>query len=259
MRHCKKILVMGAALLFSGANLFAGAPSAILDDNEPGINAPMLGDPADDTTWNFGVVDWGQVGHRQGGGSIVASAFSAGGLQVDHESNPTIRYSPSMKGDNENRAAMDTSKDWVLSFDFAQSGNGMTTQVQGADKLFELGAASGGDVVVMQASDAANAKMQLRQAGGGTLDIDGDYSSGSIAIHYKASNSRMDVYFNDALVAPDQESVNGNYDVNFMQIFGGGHSYEIAMVDNLVLGIIPEPATGLLLVAGGMAMLRRRR
>lgn len=258
MRHCKQIVAIAAVILFGGATVFADAPTPILLDDQPGINAPMVGDPADDSTWNYSPIDWGQSGHRQGDGSLAASPFSGGaGMQVNDENhhNPTARYSPSPKGDSGTRVGMNASIDWVLSFDFKQWPSGLTTQNESSDKIFELGAASGGDIMVVTSSPGGASL----GSGDGTTAIGAEFLEGNLTLHYKASNERMDLWRDNVLVATDFTSIGGNYDVDFMQIAGGSVSNEVILIDNLILGVIPEPATGLLLFAGGLALLRRRR
>ena len=77
-----------------------------------------------------------------------------------------------------------------------------------------------------------------------------------ITVHYKVGLG-LDFYLGDTLVAANQATGHGRYDLDFMQIEwtkAGTDSWRVFKV-----GQVPEPMTMILLGLGGVAMLRRKR
>ena len=59
----RKLSVLGATLaILSGSHVWGGPPVPFLDDNEPGIFAPMVADPNDPNLVQTLMVDFGNVG-----------------------------------------------------------------------------------------------------------------------------------------------------------------------------------------------------
>ncbi len=63
----RKLSVLGATLaILSGSHVWGGPPVPFLDDNEPGIFAPMVADPNDPNDpngWSYDAFEWGKAGH----------------------------------------------------------------------------------------------------------------------------------------------------------------------------------------------------
>lgn len=235
-----------------------------LDPNDP--------DSIDRDSWIFEAIDWGNEGHIQPGNHtwrIVESALpsGAGALCGGNEgqtgeanpcANSTRRYETTMKG-SPDVVGMNTDRDWVFSFYIK---NEYVDSV-GSDKLFETASVSkadgppGGDMMAITgrgvgggsiAADGTEHVYKLThgacsapgQCENKTVDIDTPLNDGKITMHYKASNSKMDLYFEDDLLVPDFESMNGYYDIRFIQLGGGGISFENSLYDEIYIGVLGE-------------------
>ena len=217
--------------------------------------------------WDFGTKDWGQAGFLQGSFTLGESPFSDdGGWECSGNEgaggynpcvNSTIRIVSTFK--NTPPPGMGTSggqpmselKDWVVSFDFKyEFGAGDTF---GADKLFEIGA----NVTLLQVVGSGESNGSFLADGTphrytlvhGTgvpnesirTPIDQPLSEGKFTVHYKSANQRMDLWLDDTLLVPDFQGIVGtNYLARFIQFGGGGISFENALYDNVLMGVVAQ-------------------
>tara|TARA_Y100000588_G_scaffold140727_1_gene154669 strand:+ start:20 stop:1264 length:1245 start_codon:yes stop_codon:yes gene_type:complete len=298
------LLLMVFVSLWIGSDVLGGAPRAVLDDNEPGLQFLFSGDP--DTTesgceqsgdrapqgtpgkvhnelldcdnWDFKPTNWGQASFLQGAFVLVDSPFSDDGawgcpgnaynLAVGNISgpcnNPSVRAVTTHKnqpagGDGGNFAGtpMDISKDWVFSFDFKVEI--VSGDTYGNDKLFDIDA-GGRTMISLQGTrrfpgvgassfraDGTPDRYRLEHgngAGEGVFtQIDVALDQGRLTVHYKANDQRFDFWFNDDLLLADFDTaltVDGErvYGADFIQLGGGGTSFENVLFDNLLLGVL---------------------
>ena len=177
--------------------------------------------------------------------------------------NPTVRVKPTFKNqplaDNDG-IPMRTDIDWVLSAGVRVST--LPGDTFGGDKLMEPGSRSGDGHRFFVLTGANNDNTiggnpaeassylngvpnRYRILHGPVIDgklsetiIPGQLTEGTVTVHYKAANQRMDFWLDDTLVLADFESGNGAYDIAFIQIGGGGGSFENLLVDEVVLGVL---------------------
>jgi len=164
-------------------------------------------------------------------------------------------------------APMDVTKDWVFSFDFKISVPPGDTY--GNDSLFRLSSRSVGSAAADRSPtsdliDLFGAGQDISSfrpdgtpnryfvhhgpfvegaPGAGELnriDIEQELSEGRLTLHYKAAVQKLDLWFNDELVAADFESFSGHYDIDAIQIGGGGISFENGLYDNVILGVLAD-------------------
>ncbi len=63
---------------------------------------------------------------------------------------------------------------------------------------------------------------------------------GTVTVHYKASNRRLDLWFDNTKLLADFESYSGRYDLDFIQLGIGGISFENLLFNNVLLGVLNE-------------------
>ncbi len=241
-------------------------------------NDPLTSKP----TWNFKPIDWGGEGHIQpsdnhpGPWKIEPSPFSDAAAtcrgnegptgEINRCVNSTRRYNPTFKNpvSSDDKIPMDTTRDWLFTVSFAIE----NTDTFGTDKLFEFAAATRGaspnrsteDLLAIKGAYAEEGDSSTLPGGlenryriihGPWLDgqpepygtvIDQPLTQGKITVHYKAANQRLDFWFDDELILADFESLSGTYDINFVQLGGGGTSFENALWDELYIGVLSETA-----------------
>ena len=269
------ILTMSFVALTLGSATAGPPVIPVFLDDEPGLRAPMTGnldDPLPNkTTWNFKPIEWGGEGHIQPGDNhpgpwkLEASPFSEAATtcrgnmpdadpQVLPCKNSTRRYTTGFR--NGGGGAMDVNKDWVFQVSFAIE----NTDTAGNDELFGLDAGGEGLLKVLGANRDTSTGTPSSTLPGvgedrygilhgprvdGSLQftvIDGPITQGTVTIHYKASNQRLDFWLGDVLVLADFETRPSRYDVDFVQLGGGKVSFEDSLWDNLFIGVGAIPA-----------------
>ncbi len=160
---------------------------------------------------------------------------------------------------------MDTTKDWVFSFDFKI--DVLAADTFGADKLFELSSATpspitgdtdmfavrgAGPVLAEHGGSYVNGQTHQFNIWHGPIPPGGvrsdavkipigfEVTEGQFTVHYKASNQRLDVWLDDMLLADNLESVTGHYDARGVQLGGGLQSFENILYDNVVMGVLAD-------------------
>ncbi len=95
-------------------------------------------------------------------------------------------------------------------------------------------------------------------------------------MHYDADEGNYNLWHDNDLLVANSHSFNDRYDASFVQISGGGISFENALYDNIIWGVVganwsasqltgnasalvPEPATLSLLAMSVMMVGCRRR
>ena len=216
--------------------------------------------------WDFQPKDWGKASCLQGSFVLGDSPFSNdGGWSCEGNQGPggnnpcvnsTVRAHVTAKHGSEN-IGMDTSKDWVFSFDFTMPIAAGDTF--GNDKL--LGATKvndSGDLLAINGAGANGSFFVNGEPGhyyieSGSGDEAASYrnipipvqmNEGKVTIHYKADNHKMDLWFNDELVVADFESKSGDepedYAIARIQTGGGGISFENSIYDNVFIGVLGD-------------------
>jgi len=236
--------------------------------------------------WDFKPQQWGEVAFLQGAFVLSHSPFSddgawdcpgnkGPGTGVNPCVNSTVRAVPTFKNQSApgfaSGVSMDTSKDWVFSFDFHVTIPAGDTF--GNDKLFELsvpilknpgsGSTDSQDVVQILGAGPGRGTyvpgigehryfvnvgpwpegMTERQLYDRNIEshlIDRTLEEGKITVHYKASNELLDLYIDNELVVENFASVSGSNEANFIQLGGGGISFENALYDNVLMGVLAD-------------------
>ncbi len=75
-----------------------------------------------------------------------------------------------------------------------------------------------------------------------TTPIDKQLDSGTLTLHYDALAGNYNLWHDDDLLVGGFDSFNDRYDASFIQIAGGGLSFENALYDNLVWGVVSDAA-----------------
>jgi len=223
-----------------------------------GEGGKIHNDLLDCDNWDFQPREWGQASFLQGAFILGESPFSndgawacpgnTGGGGVNPCANSTIRAvtthrnQPSPGEGLNNGVPMSEDKDWVFSFDFRIEIPAGDTY--GNDKLFEVNGAGGDTMVVRGAgpdnssflSDGTANRYQL-STGFGTTLIDVPLIDGHMTLHYKSKKGKYDLWLNDQRLVRNFASISGSYDADFIQLGGGGISFENALYDNVILGV----------------------
>jgi len=283
------LALLAAIAVFGGSHLLAAPPVPFLSDTEPGIDAPHSGDPADDDTWNFESIKWGKSGHANPSNhrwEIIQSPFpgvtdasdvvaacqgNVFNLGSNYEgstcANATRRYHSTFMNpiDRDVPIPMNTTRDWVFSFDFKI--DILPADTFGTDKLFDLSSFTrspiSGDTDLMSVRGAGPVP-EREEWGGSYLNgqynryniwhgpipeggsrsdavktpIEFEVTEGRFTVHYKASNQRLDLWLDDTRLLENFESATGNYDVRGTQLGGGLMSFENVAYDNVRLGVL---------------------
>ena len=185
--------------------------------------------------------------------------------------NATIRAVPTFK----NQPApgimegipMRTDVDWVVSVDFKV--DNVPGDTFGGDKLFSLGTLTDGpetdDFFLVTGANndhlGAQSSHDHREASsylngesnryklmhGPVVNgmhtetvIPGQIFEGKMTLHYKASNQRLDFWIDQTMILADFEGASGFYDLNSLQLGGGGISFENVLFDNIMLGVVGD-------------------
>lgn len=230
--------------------------------------------------WDFGTKNWGQASFLQGFFVLGESPYSDdGGWKCSGNEGPggqnpcinsTVRVVPTFKDTPApgpgllDGAPMDVHKDWVLRFDFkVETVPGDTF---GGDKFFEAaGLTTGGNILTITGAsedgiwprsrgsfvngDPNRYKIRYGPAPEGSDGPAQEYfipeqlNQGTVTLHYKASNQRLDFWLDNTLLLEDFESYDGNYDIKSVQLGGGITSFENVLYDNIVMGVLSETET----------------
>ncbi len=220
--------------------------------------------------WDFSPDQWGSLGFLSGAFTLVNSPFSDDGAWgcLGNVFDSGNRFQGSACGGAGVRAvttmkkqppaslmrghAMDPDKDWVLRFDFKVEI--LVGDTYGSDKLFEIAAPDTGDIFQVFGAGDGNSSIlngaphRYRVSHGPWLDrsesqpfgtiIDRPLEEGTMTVHYKSSSQTLDMWHDDELVLPDFQSLSGSYDVDFLQLGVGAISFENALFDNILLGVL---------------------
>ncbi len=235
-----------------------GAPRA----TSGGVSGKMHNDFLLCDNWDFQPKDWGKASFLQGSFVLGNSPFSNdGGWSCEGNEGPggnnpcvnsTVRAQVTAKHGSDN-ISMDTSKDWVFSFDFTMSIAAGDTF--GNDTLFGTGKVNdSGDIAAIHGAGAdisffvnGEPGYYNLHSGSGITPIPIQMNEGKITVHYKADNHKMDLWFNDELVVADFESASGDepedYAISGIQTGGGGISFENALYDNIFIGVLGDDGT----------------
>jgi len=251
---------------------YTGDPDTIEDAcAQDGPRHPTLGYLNECENWDFLPVDYGDNGWSDDGYFLTASPFSQAGAACLGEGKDlcgAMRYTTTFKDTPAPDAIanqghpMRTDIDWVFSVDFTvDTAPGDTF---GGDKLIELISQTGGDMLTITGASDKRASNSPRTTGsffngepnrykvrygpapegsnGPSQEfiIPGQLSQGSITLHYKASNQRLDLWLDDTKLIADFESYNGHYDLDFIQLAGGGTTFENVLFDNVLVGVRAE-------------------
>jgi len=266
----------GIQYLFSGDPDTTESTDGVLDcaqDAERagtgGVSGKLHNDFLNCDNWDFQPTDWGQASFLQGAFILGESPFSDdGGWECSGNSGPggynpcvnsTIRAVTTYKnqpapGPGQNDGAkMDESRDWVLSFDFKiQIPAGDTA---GNDKLFAVhGATSsathGNDTMVVLGAGGPTTTGHytlhhgvctgVEQCIDATTTIDKALTEGTMTMHYDADEGNYNLWHDNDLLVADFHSFNDRYDASFVQIAGGGISFENALYDNIIWGVVSD-------------------
>ncbi len=251
--------------------LFSGDPQTTEDGCTQDGRRASLGDLgknhnelAECDNWDFKPQEWGKAAFLQGQFILGQSPFSddggweclgnAGPGGFNPCANSTVRAGSTFKNTPLppglslfQGIPMDISKDWVFSFDFRI---GIPVgDTFGNDKLFETIADTGDIMKLLGAGDSGGSflngeadRYRLYHGDGAgnhisTL-INVPVQQGHITLHYKAANERMDLWLDDMKLVGDFASFNNGYGINRIQLGGGSPSFENALYDNVVLGIV---------------------
>ena len=181
--------------------------------------------------------------------------------------NSTVRVTASYKNTpppkRDQGHAMSEAKDWVLRFDFKV--DTIPGDTFGGDKLFEPQGMAAGDILTItgasdnlagpgfprEASSYFNGesnryKVRYGPAPDGSngssseFIIPGQLNQGTFTLHYKAANQRLDLWLDDTKLLANFESYSGVYDLDRLQLGGGGGSFENAIYDNIILGVFVD-------------------
>ncbi len=256
----------GIQYLFSGDPDTTESTDGVLDcaqDAERagtgGVSGKLHNDFLNCDNWDFQPKDWGQASFLQGAFVLGHSPFSSdGGWLCDGNEGPgggnpcvnsTVRVEVTAKN-TRGEVGMDTSKDWVFSFEFTMSVAAGDTY--GNDKLFSFTQANdSGDIVSLEGSGSEGGffvngvpgyySLHSRR---GVTPIPVPIMEGKVTVHYKAVNHKMDLWFDDELVVADFESRSGDtpeeYAISNIQTGGGGISFENSLYDNILVGVLAD-------------------
>jgi len=261
----------GIQLLFSGdpdtteAGCSRDAPRA----GTGGEGGKLHNDFLECDNWDFGTQLWGQNGFLQGEFVLGLSPFSTdGGWLCDGNEGPggnnpcpnsTVRAVPTFKNQPAPMQTVghppDTARDWVFSVNFKIEV--FPGDTFGNDTLLSITTATkvGQENVLLQVVGAnANGgtffegqQHRYQLLHGPIVDdnfqltiFDQQIIVGQMTVHYKAVNQRLDLWLNDQLLLADFESVTGFYDAVHFQVGGGSISFENALYDNMILGVLVD-------------------
>ncbi len=73
--------------------------------------------------------------------------------------------------------------------------------------------------------------------------LDFPITEGRLTLHYKSDNQRLDLWWNDNKVLENFQSASGSYDLDFIQIAGGGVSFENSLYDEIYVGVLDTSST----------------
>ncbi len=220
--------------------------------------------------WDFSPSEWGYAAFLQGAFVLGESPYSddggweCSGNQGPGKVNPcinstvrgraTFKNTPPPGSGTAGAQPMDEAKDWVFSFDFRIEIPAGDTF--GNDKFFEI--SSNRDVLKVRGANNIGPGLYSSFLPDGTPDryvlvhgtgveleetltlIDVPLTEGKMTVHYKASNQRLDLWHNDTLLVADFQSIVANYLARAFQLGGGGGSFENALYDNAILGVVAE-------------------
>ncbi len=256
----------GIQYLFSGDPDTTESTDGVLDCGRGALRATTGGESGkmhNDfllcDNWDFQPKDWGKASFLQGSFVLGDSPFSNdGGWSCEGNQGPggnnpcvnsTVRAQVTAKHGSEN-IGMDTSKDWVFSFDFMTSipagdtfGNDTllgSSKVNDSGDLVSIhGAGPGISFFVNGEPGHYNL-----HTGSGIIPIPVQMNEGKVTIHYKADNHKMDMWFNDELMVADFESRSGDepedYAIARIQTGGGSISFENSIYDNVFIGVLGD-------------------
>ncbi len=171
----------------------------------------------------------------------------------------TFKNEPSSGPGLNDGTPMEESEDWVFAFDFKIEipsaftfGNNYLFQVNGrlaGDTMKLMGAGNEGNSFLPDGTpDRYRPHHGDGQGGKVTTLIDVPLSEGHMTLHYKAANRKYDLWLDDTKLVADfaafgdgDPNMDKAYDVEFIQLGGGGISFENALYDNIILGVLAEP------------------
>ena len=201
-------------------------------------------------------------GHKtfQGGSPTIS------GGEAELNGGDTLRYESTLENGAPTQTKMPSTSDWVLEYKFRQTGDHTANEfaflVKNLDGPSEK-------VLLMRSKGGGSTDDWAIQygggAGGGTWTdlvtglVLGD-TLHTLTAHYKASNSRIDFYWDGALQGGgNTELTHGVYEPQFTQL-QGIEANGVVSFESVVWGQIPEPASLTLLgICGIWVMLIRRR
>ncbi len=214
------------AFLLAGSTSVA-APQAGLNSYKSGLKA---------TFGALAPTDFGRIENTNNGGPTLS------GERAVFTGTRWVRYNTTAFEEQSTAVAMSASEDWVCSFEIDITAPGSTDK-----NLIETGAGSGGNIFRILKSNAGGADTWalLGGNGGGGYSQIGifDLATGTnhqIAVHYKASNSRLDLYLNGVGIFLNFQGRSGNYDINLIHAGDDFPANGDFSMDNLFIGIKVE-------------------
>lgn len=241
----KMMLAICACCLLMTASVWA-VPVAEYDPGYPGLRIDFTNDvypgPGDN---GYGYMTsksgWGHDGWA---GWAAATALG--------------RMETTMLNAGNNKTSMKEDQDWIFSATYSHSGD-MTSEFVIFGKHDDDGSREDRMYAVTQDPGSGTYGFVIGNASDGWDTV----ASGlvlaewqDITIHYKVGLG-LDYYWGATLVATNQTTGHGRYDVDFMQI-----EWTKAGTDRwraFKIGQVPEPATMILLGIGALGLVRRRK
>ena len=183
--------------------------------------------------------DWGLVSDSHDGGPTLT-----GGRAV-FTGQKWVRYNTTAYQVQTNIVAMNAAEDWVFSLELNVTAGGSVDKT-----LVETSAASGGNIFRILRSNAGGPDTWALLGGNGSGSYAQigifDLATGTnhhLAVHYKASNERLDFYLNGVGTFSNFMSRSGNYDIHFVHAGDDFPADGEFSMDDLYVGIeVEEPA-----------------
>ncbi len=263
MRRVAIVIMM--LIVLGVASVAQATPVAYLDDSEPGLGVNFNNGTSDMMAWGaknywsdgswpglVGYPDWDYTGGKAEP-NLESSLGPVYGRLLTTLKDEDVGAYPTVG------TPMSAGTDWIASMLWTNNTTDSTA------RMFEMAArqtASNYDIAKFYGTGSGNT-FKL-DGGNGTNSYvtlwTGSLSTGverKLTLHYKASNSRLDFYIDDTLVAADfpaRRAVYNLYRVNY-----GSWTVTGDVLDDLMVGV-PEPMTlGFLAVSGVFVLLRRRK